>query len=304
MKTAFVFPGQGAQVVGMAKDFYDQEEASREVFEKASQLADFDIKHIVFEENEEINITKYTQAALLTACISMLKAVEKTGIKPDVTAGLSLGEYSALVAAGVMSFEEALKVVEKRGLFMQEAVPVGGAMSAVLGLGADKIEEICKETEGIVQIANYNCPGQIVISGEEAAVVVAENKLLEAGAKRVIRLNVSGPFHSKMLQGAGEQLKEVLQSVAIQDITIPYVTNVTAEFVTDKNQVLDLLVDQVSSSVRFQQSIENMIAQGVTRFIEIGPGKTLASFIKKIDRQVTVINIEKYEDLAKLQEIA
>lgn len=300
MKTAFVFPGQGAQYVGMAKDFYENEEVSKEIFEVAAKLADFDIKHIVFEENEEINITKYTQAALLTACVAILRAVEKTGLKPDVTAGLSLGEYCALVAANVLSFEDALKIVEKRGLFMQEAVPVGGAMAAVLGLDAEKIEQICNDSEGILQIANYNCPGQIVISGEEKAVAASEEKLLNAGAKRVIRLNVSGPFHSSMLEKAGEQLKGVLEKVTINDITIPYVSNVTADYVTDQSKVLDLLVKQVSSSVRFQQSIEKMIEDGVTTFIEIGPGRTLASFIKKINRQVTVINVEKLEDLEKL----
>lgn len=288
----------------MAKDFYENEEVSKEVFEKADKQADFDIKHIIFDENEEIHITKYTQAALLTACVSMLKAVEKRGIKPDITAGLSLGEYSALVAAGVMSFEDALKVVEKRGLYMQEAVPVGGAMSAVLGLAAEKIEEICESMEGIVQIANYNCPGQIVISGEEEAVTLAENQLKEAGAKRVIRLKVSGPFHSVMLKEAGEKLKSVLEQTKINDITVPYVANVTAEYITDQSQVKNLLVEQVSSSVRWQQSIEKMIEQGVTTFIEIGPGKTLASFIKKINRQVTVMNIEKYEDLEKLTDFA
>jgi [acyl-carrier-protein] S-malonyltransferase len=302
-KIAFVFPGQGAQYFGMGKDFYENSNEAKKLYDKASEIGNINMAQLCFEENEQLNITKYTQIAMLTVCSAILKEIEIKGITPDVCAGLSLGEYSAMVAANVLSFEEAYKVVQKRGIFMQEAVPVGGAMSAVLGLDADKIEEICNKVEGIVQIANYNCPGQIVISGEEAAVDAVGNALTEAGAKRVIKLNVSGPFHSKMLEGAGKKLREVLVTANINEVTIPYVSNVTADYVTDKAQIIDLLEKQVSSSVKWQQSVEKMIADGVDTFIEIGPGKTLSGFIKKIQREVKVINIDKYEDLEKLAEI-
>lgn len=219
-----------------------------------------------------------------------------------MTGGLSLGEYGALAASGVMSTEDVFKVVRKRGIFMQEAVPTGGAMTAVLGLDATVIEQICEETEGIVSIANYNCPGQIVITGEEGAVAAASEKLSAAGAKRCVPLKVSGPFHSKMLTGAGEKLGEVLADVEIHDIQIPYIANVTADYVTDKAQVKELLTKQVSSSVRWQQSVERMLADGVDTFVEIGPGKTLSGFMRKISRDVKVVNIDKLEDLDKAVE--
>jgi len=302
-KIAFIFPGQGAQYVGMGKDFYENSNEAKKLFDKASEIGNINMNQLVFEENDDLNVTKYTQIAMLTVCCAILKEIESKNIKPEVCAGLSLGEYSALVAAGILSFEDAFKIVQKRGIYMQEAVPVGGAMSAVLGLDAEKIEEICERTEGIVQVANYNCPGQIVISGEEAAVDAAGAALTEAGAKRVIKLNVSGPFHSDMLVEAGKKLRTVLEESPIGDVTIPYVSNVTADYVTEKAPIIDLLEKQVSSSVKWQQSVEKMIAAGVDTFIEIGPGKTLSGFIKKINKDVKVINIDKYEDLEKLAEI-
>ena len=302
-KIAFMFPGQGAQYVGMGKDFYDAVPVSREMFELAGKASGLDVVSLCFEENENINITEYTQIAMLAAEVAILKAVEEKGIKPDVTAGLSLGEYGALAASGVMSVEDVFKVVRQRGIYMQEAVPTGGAMTAVLGLDAETIEKICEETEGIVSIANYNCPGQIVITGEEAAVAAAAEKLSAAGAKRCVALKVSGPFHSEMLAGAGEKLGEVLQDMEVCDICIPYIANVTADYVTDKNQVKELLTKQVSSSVRWQQTIERMIADGVDTFVEIGPGKTLSGFMRKINKDVKTINIEKLEDLEKLADI-
>jgi len=302
-KIAFMFPGQGAQYVGMGKDFYDAVPVSREMFELAGKASGLDVVSLCFEENENINITEYTQIAMLAAEVAILKAVEEKGIKPDVTAGLSLGEYGALAASGVMSVEDVFKVVRQRGIYMQEAVPTGGAMTAVLGLDAETIEKICEETEGIVSIANYNCPGQIVITGEEAAVAAAAEKLSAAGAKRCVALKVSGPFHSEMLAGAGEKLGEVLQDMEVCDICIPYIANVTADYVTDKNQVKELLTKQVSSSVRWQQTIERMLADGVDTFVEIGPGKTLSGFMRKINKDVKTINIEKLEDLEKLADI-
>ncbi len=302
-KIAFMFPGQGAQYIGMGKDFYDAVPESRRMFELASEASGLDVAALCFEENENINITEYTQIAMLAAEVAMLKAVEERGIKPDVTAGLSLGEYGALAASGVMSEADVFKVVRKRGLYMQEAVPTGGAMTAVLGLDADVIEKVCEETPGIVSIANYNCPGQIVITGEEAAVSKAAQALAQAGAKRCVPLKVSGPFHSKMLTGAGEKLGKVLADVEIGEIEVPYLANVTADYVTDKGQVKELLEKQVSSSVRWQQTIERMLADGVDTFIEIGPGKTLSGFMRKINRDVKTINIEKLADLEKLAEL-
>ncbi len=298
-KTAFVFPGQGAQYIGMSKEFYEQIPACREVFEMASEASGLDIAALCFEENEKINITEYTQICMLTAEAAILKALQEKGYQPDVTAGLSLGEYGALMAAGVLDWKDAFALVRKRGIYMQEAVPTGGAMSAVLGLHAAAIEEICRNTEGIVSVANYNCPGQIVITGEEKAVAEAGEKCKEAGAKRVVPLNVSGPFHSQMLTGAGEKLGEALQDVQIQEYTIPYLSNVIADYVTEPSKVKDLLRLQVSSSVRWQQSVERMIADGVEEFVEIGPGRTLTGFMRKIDKEAKVCNIDKMEDFEK-----
>lgn len=300
MSVAFIFPGQGAQVAGMGKDFYDNVSASREVFDKATQLLGLDMPALCFEENDKLDITEYTQAALLTASVAMLVALEEKGIVPDVCAGLSLGEYCALVASKVMSFEDAVKTVRQRGILMQEAVPVGvGGMSAVIGLDGAVIEKVCEGIDG-VQVANFNCPGQIVITGKLESVEKANEQLKEAGARRCIMLNVSGPFHSDMLQEAGKKLGKVLEDVQLNDFTIPYVTNVTAEYVRDTSSIKELLQKQISSSVRWQQSVEKMIAQGVDTFVEIGPGKTLAGFMRKIDKTMTVYNIEKLEDVDKV----
>ena len=301
-RIAFIFPGQGAQVCGMGQDFYENSQTARQVFDKATELMGFSMPELCFEKNDRLDITEYTQAAMVTTSIAMMKVLMERGVKPDVAAGLSLGEYCALAAAGVMSEEDAIATVRQRGIFMQEAVPTGGAMSAVLGTEASVIEKICQETEGIVSIANYNCPGQIVITGEAQAVEKASEALKAAGTKRVIPLKVSGPFHSKMLTGAGEKLGKVLQNVEFHDVEIPYTTNVTAQFVRDKDQIKDLLVAQVSSSVRWQQCVETMIADGVDTFVEIGPGKTLSGFMRKINRNVKVINIQTVEDFEKAVE--
>lgn len=298
-KTAFIFPGQGAQYVGMAKDFYEQIPVSRKVIDKASQATGIDIPALCFQANEKINITEYTQIAMFAAEAAMLRALEERGVRSQVNAGLSLGEYGALLASGVMSEEDAFAAVRRRGILMQEAVPTGGAMAAVLGAEAALIEEICEKTEGIVSVANYNCPGQIVITGEKEAVERAGESLKEAGARRIIPLNVSGPFHSGMLEGAGEKLGEALAEVKLHEFTVPYVANVTAQYVTETSEVKELLVKQVSSPVRWQQCVERMLADGVDTFIEIGPGKTLAGFMRKIDRKAKVLNVEKVEDLEK-----
>ena len=301
-RIAFIFPGQGAQVCGMGQDFYEQTETGKKVFDKATELLGFSMPELCFEKNDRLDITEYTQAAMVTTSIAMMKVLEERGIRPDVAAGLSLGEYCALAAAGVMSEEDAIQTVRQRGILMQEAVPVGeGAMAAILALDAAAIEEVTGSMEG-VWIANYNCPGQIVISGRKAAVEEACEKLKAAGAKRALMLNVSGPFHSGMLTGAGEKLKKVLESVEIHEPQIPYVANVNAQFVTTAEPVKELLTRQVSSSVRWQQSVEAMIADGVDTFIEIGPGKTLAGFMRKINRDVKTLNVEKLEDIEKVLE--
>ena len=281
----------------MGKDFYENSELAKAVYDKASELLQIDMKALCFEENEKLDLTEYTQAALVTTCLAMTKVVEKRGLKPDVTAGLSLGEYCAISVAGGMKEEDAISLVRKRGILMQNTVPAGeGAMAAILGMDASVIEEGIKDLEGVT-VANYNCPGQIVITGETKAVEKAAEILKEAGAKRAVLLNVSGPFHSQMLTEAGKELGKVLENVELSPLKIPYVTNVTAQYVEDIRETKALLERQISSSVRWQQSMENMIAQGVDTFVEIGPGKTLAGFLRKIDRSVTVYNIQTAEDM-------
>lgn len=304
-KIAFVFPGQGAQYAGMGKDFYEQFPESREVFDRAGELLGMDMCKLCFEENDRLDLTEYTQAAMITTIGAMLKKIGTMGIRPQAAAGLSLGEYAALVTAGVLDLYDAIKLVRLRGQLMQEAVPQGvGGMAAVLGMEQAAVEQACAQTDGIVTIANYNCPGQLVISGELAAVQAASEKLKELGARRVVPLNVSGPFHSALLKPAGEKLYAALKDVAVNKPQIPYAANVTAEYVTGESGIRELLAEQISSSVRWQQCVERMIADGVETFVEIGPGRTISSFVKKIDRTKETINIDKAEDLEKLAALA
>jgi [acyl-carrier-protein] S-malonyltransferase len=295
-KTVFMFPGQGAQYIGMGKDFYENIPICKKIFEIASDVTGLDIAKLCFEENEQIHITEFTQIAMLTVEAAIFEALEVSGKKPKATAGLSLGEYGALIASKVLEPEDAFKVVRQRGIFMQEAVPTGGAMSAILGLDAEAIEKVCENTKGLVSIANYNCPGQIVITGEEEAVALAGEACKAAGAKRALPLKVSGPFHSEMLTGAGEKLGKVLEETKVREFAIPYVANVTADYVTSADEVKPLLIKQVASSVRWQQSMERLIADGYNEFVEIGPGHTLTGFMRKINRDIKTVNIEKLED--------
>lgn len=301
-KIGFIFPGQGSQKAGMGKEFYETYPAAKNIFDCASELLDLDMTELCFKENEQLDKTEYTQCALVTTSLAIMAVLSEKGIFPDAAAGLSLGEYCALVAVGAMSAKDAITTVRQRGILMEQEVPAGlGGMAAILALDSSKIEEVLEKIDG-VQIANYNCPGQIVISGEKNAVNDACEQLKEAGAKRCVPLNVSGPFHSKMLVGAGEKLGEVLKNVEIKNPSIPYATNVTGEYVREKDKIKELLMEQIYSSVRWQQDMETLIHDGVDIFIEIGPGKTLSSFLKKIDRTVTTYHIETPADLEDVME--
>lgn len=299
-KTAFLFPGQGVQKCGMGKDFYENSSQAAKLFEKASEALGLDMKALCFEENARLDQTEYTQAALVTTYLAMCRELESRGVKPDITAGLSLGEYAAIAVAGAMSDLDAIRLVRKRGMLMQNTVPAGeGAMCAILALDEKKIEEVLNEIPDVT-IANYNCPGQIVITGKTAAVEMAAARLKEAGARRTLMLNVSGPFHSPMLEPAGAALRQELEQVTFQKLQIPYMTNVNACEITDASEIPELLVRQMYSPVRWMQSMEYMLKNGVDTFVEIGPGKTLEGFLKKINRNVQVHHVSCWEDLEQI----
>ena len=298
-RIAFIFPGQGAQVCGMGQDFYEQTETGKKIFDKASGLLGFSMPELCFEKNDRLDITEYTQAAMVTAGIAMMRVLEEKGIKPDVAAGLSLGEYCALAAAGVMSDEDAICTVRQRGILMQEAVPVGeGAMAAILALDAAAIEAVTGAMEG-VWIANYNCPGQIVITGEKDAVEACGKKCLEAGARRVIPLQVSGAFHSSLLKDAGKKLYKVLSAYELHPPKLPVLHNISAK--TADRALIDLLSEQISHSVLLEDTIKQMLADGVDTFIEVGPGKAVSGFVKKCAKGMDV-KILHVEDCASLAE--
>lgn len=300
MKIAFLFSGQGAQYAGMGKELYDNYECAKRVFDEADEALGFKISDLCFNgPKEKLDVTEMTQPSIVTMSTAALAVVEEHGIKPDVIAGLSLGEYSAHVASGSIGFTDAVRLVQKRGRYMQEAVKVGeGAMAAVIGMDVEVISKACQENSayGVVEIANFNCPGQIVIGGSTEAVDKACETLQGMGG-RVVKLSVSGPFHTSLMQPAAEKLGVELQNVEIGEMNIPVITNVTGDYIKSASDIRELLVKQVTSSVQFEKSIRRMIEDGVDTFVEIGPGKVLTGFLRKIDRSVKALNVEDLKSL-------
>ena len=299
-KTAFLFAGQGAQKLGMARDLYDQYPIVKETFDTASRVLGYDVRDLIDHDEEKLNQTRFTQPAILTTSVAIYRLLVEKGLQPDMVAGLSLGEYSALVAAGSLDFEDAVALIAKRGQFMETAAPAGtGKMVAVMNTDLALIEEVCEKAsdKGYVKPANYNTPAQIVIGGDVAAVDAAVDYLKEAGAKRLIPLNVSGPFHTALLQPASEKLAMELETVDFHDFQVPLVGNTEAK-VMEKEQIKSLLARQVMEPVRFYESIDTMKELGLTKVIEIGPGKVLSGFLKKIDKNIEVLAVE---DDASLQ---
>ena len=299
-KTAFLFAGQGAQKLGMARDLYDQYRTVKETFDQASRVLGYDLRDLIDQDEEKLNQTRYTQPAILTTSVAIYRLLVEKGLQPDMVAGLSLGEYSALVAAGSLDFEDAVALIAKRGQFMETAAPAGtGKMVAVMNTDVALIEEACEKAsdKGYVKPANYNTPAQIVIGGDVAAVDAAVDYLKEAGAKRLISLNVSGPFHTALLKPASEKLALELENVDFQDFQVPLVGNTEAK-VMETNQIKSLLARQVMEPVRFYESIDTMKELGLTKVIEIGPGKVLSGFLKKIDKNIEALAVE---DEASLQ---
>lgn len=301
-KIAFIFPGQGSQYVGMGKDLYEKYEIVKNTYAEAEEALGFDIAKMTFE-SEDINKTEYTQPVLVTMGVALMRLVQEYGIKADMTAGLSLGEYAALVCGNVLTFKDAVSLVRKRGQFMQECIPDGEwRMAAIIGLEDSVVENVCKEIDGFVKCANYNCPGQLVIAGEKLAVEKVCTKLTEAGARKTIMLNVTAPFHTAQLTEAKENLAKALEKVEFKAFEIPIIKNIDGTPYKEEDSKVEILSNHIVSSVRWKESVEYMIANGIDTFIELGPGKTLSGFVKKINKDVKVYNVENIETYEKLLE--
>ena len=305
MKLGFVFPGQGSQFVGMGKDYYEKYECVRKVYDKASQILGFDIAKLSFEgSEEELNQTKNTQLAILVMSLAISELLKQNNIEANISAGLSLGEYSALIYSNIISFEDGIKIVQKRGTYMQEYLPQGNwSMAAILGLDDNTIEEVCKKvTSGFVVPANYNCQGQVAISGEKQAVEEAMDLLKQAGAKRAIELKTSGPFHTEKLKDASIELKKELEKIELSTPKVKVIKNIDATPYKENENMKEILSKHVMSPVKFSDSIKYMLDNGIDTFVEIGPGKVLTSLVKKINREVKCINISDVNSLEKALE--
>lgn len=310
MKIGYIFPGQGTQVIGMGKDIYEKYEEAKQVYKKIDEALNENIEELTYDKTqEELNQTKNTQIAIYSMSVAILEILNNAGIKPKAAAGLSLGEYSALACAKALSIEDGAKIVRTRGTLMQDLAPKGDwAMAAIIGLEDDKVEEACNKVEkGFVRAVNYNCPGQVVVSGEKEAVLQAMEIAKELGARKAIELKTSGPFHTEKLKEASEALRKELEKVQFRECKIPVIKNLDGTPYTKNDNKVEILANHVINPVKFRKSIETMIEMGIDTFVEIGPGKTLSGFVKKVAKEknieLNVLNIENVETLENVLEV-